>query len=1315
MPADHPYLELANWDGKFSQTRTASSTSRYNPMNQALDVNKSVGMLRADQGAQQSTSATNMPPPIIPQTPTHGIAQWRPGSELGSARSDHSESAMLSSDSAYPDSEEERRRVTSMLWPEESSPPSPSRPVHYWNVPADVISSSRSMGVAGRDGGLPDSSPLSYSLPTQPSIPVPYRGYYSATPQSLPSSPERGPHHDVFTYNPISPIRSLQQRSSLPTNYSGKPGPGSASPYSNATREPHLQSIPKPDVMPVPEINHVVDGVSGMGHVPAASGSDPRISISQWSESSVFSTAAPLSGPSNVDDTGRKMPTSPQKVTDTHDGMKVDMLSTSQTVPAAPVKAAPTSLQSSSDCQPSAFFSEYHKHDARLIGDKLDQFTPVAGHTSAGANLRRNTEELPDPMSPASSDVGKTVATERHGSVVISYQSRTFTFTQLSNVVRYPSLATSTLERVNVNYVSIDGIILTTVVQELSVVPETPQQSPSPSVTPSRADSIYHSSPQVLPAIKEATQPTGAMSGDELKRPSEDLRAGSLDESTLVDPQITNLPAESSKPRQLLPGTPVRTVDELDEVPSSPLTSLDTPLAQRISKKIQLPAYALPHAIMYVDVPSFPLGRSREDYHPISFYETKPRTHIPQTYLTPGIAHKRKRSEGASGTPSGRPPVAKKKRRHHDDDDLRRFRQEARSEIQLDSLGPRAHDVLQPFCEHFDVQVDTHELDDIETRIPDLILLDTMLRGALRSYLRAGSEQVSVDGIPREALSQNSSTSPARQVRVPSKLPHHRRPPLGQPQRSQVLESMGNVPGHLDPSINHGHIAGWKTFVDHRTMSAASANGFSQQDSSQIMLETAVRGHDAFLGVNADETDPEGAPWSSSLFLASGNLSMAMSDMPSPFAPDEAPLSFLDNGTINPSLLGPPNVTSHFRTPSPSPDPPLSRVIWQSGSFFEDLEATSPPPMGRFKDTKGKGKGHAHDVGIRARESQAQSILVPPSAPGKRIRKLTAKARDSVFSMDSHRDIVRGSASRSVDELQSSEEEDTWSHRPKPRVKLEKHNLKPKPRRGKIPGDDNNRTCHQCRRITDYDKMWCAAVRPNGVLCDLPFCQPCMIKRYPDIPFDPDIPDWECPKCAGFCNCTACCQKRGETYVSTRHVVTDVELARRAPRRGPKANPRRTSRRSESSEEPVIIPQPMAAGQIWGTVYALSGREPMGVGVVADSNTQGIVLTTGSRPRPKSKSAWKRVRTFIGQSRATWTTTEVSDEENAPAGRVYIGKRGPLFDQSYRSFDQLICFDGSLTPPSNREDDEEDGPNLESPARPLDTAQLSFALANLLS
>ncbi|WJX70807.1 hypothetical protein P8452_54875 [Trifolium repens] len=80
----------------------------------------------------------------------------------------------------------------------------------------------------------------------------------------------------------------------------------------------------------------------------------------------------------------------------------------------------------------------------------------------------------------------------------------------------------------------------------------------------------------------------------------------------------------------------------------------------------------------------------------------------------------------------------------------------------------------------------------------------------------------------------------------------------------------------------------------------------------------------------------------------------------------------------------------------------------------------------------------------------------------------------------------------------------------------------------RIYDSENGKTCHQCRQKTRDFSAGCKNPR-DGKPCLIRFCHKCLLNRYGEKAEEVDLlNDWNCPKCKGICNCSACMKKRGQ-------------------------------------------------------------------------------------------------------------------------------------------------------------------------------------------
>ncbi|XP_039250720.2 cell division cycle-associated protein 7-like [Styela clava] len=73
----------------------------------------------------------------------------------------------------------------------------------------------------------------------------------------------------------------------------------------------------------------------------------------------------------------------------------------------------------------------------------------------------------------------------------------------------------------------------------------------------------------------------------------------------------------------------------------------------------------------------------------------------------------------------------------------------------------------------------------------------------------------------------------------------------------------------------------------------------------------------------------------------------------------------------------------------------------------------------------------------------------------------------------------------------------------------------------------NGTSCHQCRQKTMDTKSCCRNKECVGVRGQ--FCGPCLKNRYGESVQEALLdPDWSCPVCRGFCNCSICRNRNGK-------------------------------------------------------------------------------------------------------------------------------------------------------------------------------------------
>ena len=290
------------------------------------------------------------------------------------------------------------------------------------------------------------------------------------------------------------------------------------------------------------------------------------------------------------------------------------------------------------------------------------------------------------------------------------------------------------------------------------------------------------------------------------------------------------------------------------------------------------------------------------------------------------------------------------------------------------------------------------------------------------------------------------------------------------------------------------------------------------------------------------------------------------------------------------------------------------------------------------------------------------------------------------------------------------------------------------------PLGENELYCHQCRNKSRILKMSCS--------CGKLFCARCItircvvhpffcflfffpllflsvldlfiysgLHRYPPGRFDyAQKQNNNCPYCQGCCNCTACCSKRGEKYVSSGRgrglglksiAKPSPALRRERVSLGGKTN---LPPPSQLPSEPV---------KYWGAVYSLAGKKitstfapptqaghPAVVFGLPNSEESGVVVKKPKKPlQPKrvfvgivqrhwGYSKHRRIREFVDKAYALSQKLAIQKQKKKKKHyerhtRWYVGHGARLFWPRKESEHCSLLDD--LSPLSSLEDDDEDG------------------------
>lgn len=253
-------------------------------------------------------------------------------------------------------------------------------------------------------------------------------------------------------------------------------------------------------------------------------------------------------------------------------------------------------------------------------------------------------------------------------------------------------------------------------------------------------------------------------------------------------------------------------------------------------------------------------------------------------------------------------------------------------------------------------------------------------------------------------------------------------------------------------------------------------------------------------------------------------------------------------------------------------------------------------------------------------------------------------------------------------------------------------------------------------------------------------------RRYPNITFNPFAVTFKCPRCRGTCNCTMCCARRGEQYISARvgrlpPAGSTEDLALRDELAGPE---------DRIKTPPVMLDQP--PGTYWGVVFDNPKMERWGLGYVGKTNDvvlrteDGRPVDVNKKPKAKKKKKQARIVAYIGKRRepsaasAIPASTSASDPAPATAqlqtailpapsaavndqparatptatrGRMYIGKRSALASALYVSVTELIAR--ALRKEEEEEEEEDESFDMYTDAPSSDPANMHLEDAGPLA
>ena len=203
-----------------------------------------------------------------------------------------------------------------------------------------------------------------------------------------------------------------------------------------------------------------------------------------------------------------------------------------------------------------------------------------------------------------------------------------------------------------------------------------------------------------------------------------------------------------------------------------------------------------------------------------------------------------------------------------------------------------------------------------------------------------------------------------------------------------------------------------------------------------------------------------------------------------------------------------------------------------------------------------------------------------------------------------------------------------------------------------------------------------------------------------------------CPGCLKYCNCTACCRKRGVEYVSTKDAAAAAGDNLLSLNRRPAVVHQVSSPpKSDFSPAPTRSPSlpPAKTGVYWSTIYRLDGTK---IGPTYQiSQPRGMEDPHVVLVKPVSAPRKKESRVFVGKIQPSWRLERnVKTREIDPVPkrkkevpifrkpRLYVGKRAFLFYKSEREAKELA----DLSPLSSLEEDCDEEETMEPRLQPTE-------------
>ena len=203
------------------------------------------------------------------------------------------------------------------------------------------------------------------------------------------------------------------------------------------------------------------------------------------------------------------------------------------------------------------------------------------------------------------------------------------------------------------------------------------------------------------------------------------------------------------------------------------------------------------------------------------------------------------------------------------------------------------------------------------------------------------------------------------------------------------------------------------------------------------------------------------------------------------------------------------------------------------------------------------------------------------------------------------------------------------------------------------------------------------------------------VHSYPDIIFDKYATSFKCPRCLNNCNCSHCCPKRNEEYISRRGIKVDIapsaiyaEVLERESRGVIVTKlPSLSAGIHDLPAAETSIPRRKAVGESDKGQASLPTRADVQKCTAPSASVTPIVAAAADVPSASAASTTPPISMprgeFVGKPRRGWQQHLYDDRddfpnEGTPQVHAYVGSGAPIAMRSAIEYEERMCISGPL-------------------------------------